>query len=144
MDTQALHARPGTPLVLNLKRGTLLIPRDGPLLLHYREHALAWLPQAAPLFTQRLPEGHAYVLPADALVQLANPGARPVVCLFQPPPTLAARLRAAWHACLAIAQIFSSNSRKGRSSAAPTQRSASTLTAVSPRPPSSASTIGGS
>ncbi|MCY0389689.1 hypothetical protein OVY01_21325 [Robbsia sp. Bb-Pol-6] len=61
---------PGQIRGFGLRRQTLLLARDGPLRLTYRDAALDWLPGVVTPTTILLDEGAAYRMPCDAWVDI--------------------------------------------------------------------------
>lgn len=76
---------PGQVCALNLKRGSILVAKDGALRVEYRDESLDWLLDATPHFSVKLMEGAQHILQCNAFVMILTDGTQAVNYVLMPP-----------------------------------------------------------
>lgn len=94
MKTTEGQCYPGQIHALNLKRGSILVAKDGAMRVEYRDGSLDWLLDTAPDFSVKLAEGAQHILPCNAFVKIQTDGAQAVNYVIMPPRSLASHLLA--------------------------------------------------
>lgn len=111
MKTIERQCYPGQVHALNLKRGSILVAKDGVLRLEYRDGSLDWLLDAARPFSFKLEEGAHHVMPCNAFVAIQIDGTQAVSCLIAPPQSLTSHLLTRINIALTSRRVLSSSSR---------------------------------
>ncbi|ASL42337.1 hypothetical protein bAD24_I02515 [Burkholderia sp. AD24] len=84
-DAAPLQLPAGQLAIHDLRAHTAIVAVEGALQLQLRDRSLAWLGDAVPVTTIRLPEGECFVTPQSGVVSISALHAQAAAFVLQPP-----------------------------------------------------------